>query len=520
LPAERFHTAKKRLAKWPRWWRRSYDRWASVASSSSFHAAAFAFLVWIASYHGNTVRDRDSVMSHATASVASQGPEDPDGLDGADLLTSFGNEPNAENLASQAFQAESTMPLAQPGKGGDIALPGGFSGLELSPTIPSGQPTENGIGLGAGNEVPQGLGGDGPSGKGFPFPGGGLGGRNNDTRAKLALKRGGSKESEGAVEKGLKWIVNHQRPDGSWHFEHRFDGVCQECDNPGTFAPTTAATGLALLPLLGAGNTHKEGRFQAAVDKGLYYLQRKLQITPDGGDLREGNMYAQGIATIALCEAYAMTGDGALKANAQSAVDFICYAQDHHGGGWRYTPGEPGDTTVLGWQLMALKSADLAGLRVPSPTIFLTKKFLDGVQKEYGSEYGYQSKGDKQTTTAIGLLCRMYTGWKRDERGLQLGVARLAKLGPDGKDLYFDYYAAQVLCHYGGPKWERFNQQLRDWLVQSQSNTGHEAGSWFNKDDVHAEVGGRLYCTTMALMTLEVYYRYLPLYEDNVLRDF
>ena len=111
---------------------------------------------------------------------------------------------------------------------------------------------------------------------------------------------------------------------------------------------TTAATAIALLPFLGAGYTHTEGEYQDLVDRGLYYLVRRSLRTPNGSDLQEGTMYAQGLATIALCEAYAMTEDPGLKGYAQGAIDFVCYAQDRKGGGWRYTPGEPGDTTSLG----------------------------------------------------------------------------------------------------------------------------------------------------------------------------
>ena len=120
------------------------------------------------------------------------------------------------------------------------------------------------------------------------------------------------------------------------------------------FTSTTGATGLALLAFLGAGYTHKDGPYQSEVEKGLYYLTSQMQLSDDGGDLGEGvgyAMYPHAIATLALCEAYAMTGDETLKFPAQFAVDFIVHAQ-HEAGGWRYHPRDPGDTTVTGWQVI------------------------------------------------------------------------------------------------------------------------------------------------------------------------
>jgi hypothetical protein len=232
--------------------------------------------------------------------------------------------------------------------------------------------------------------------------GGGFEGRASDRRGDLVRDGGGSAESEAAVARGLNWLAAHQRADGSCN------GYCR---HPGTFPSTTGSTGLALMAFLGAGHTHQAGEHRAVVSKGLYYLCGRMVMTPEGGDLQEGSMYAQGIASIALCEAYAMTKDPSLRSYAQSAIDFIASAQDIKGGGWRYTPGQPGDTTMLGWQLMALKSGQLAGLVVPSPTIALVEKFLDSVETDYGAGYGYLAPEKGPTTTAIGLLCRMYTGW-------------------------------------------------------------------------------------------------------------
>jgi len=348
--------------------------------------------------------------------------------------------------------------------------------------------------------------------------GGGLEGRSPEARARLAGTKGGTRRSEEAVERGLNWLVAHQLQDGSWNFNHHKSFCRGLCRNPGTVPSTTGATAISLLAFLGAGYTHLDGEHRQAVRDGLYYLGRRALLTPHGADLQEGTMYAQGLATIALCEAYAMTNDPGLRDLAQRAIDFIDYAQEKKGGGWRYTPGEPGDTTVTGWQLMALKSGQMAKLRVPSPSLFLAGRFLDSVQCEGGAQYGYMSPEPRETTTAIGLLCRMYGGWGRSNPALQQGVAYLSRWGPSEDNVYYNYYATQVLYHWGGSDWARWNGKLRDHLIATQATAGHEAGSWYFSGG-RADRGGRLYTTAMTVMTLEVYYRYMPLYGEEAVDD-
>src|SRR5205823_4456771 len=92
-----------------------------------------------------------------------------------------------------------------------------------------------------------------------------------------------------------------------------------------------------------------------------------------------GGMYAHGLAAIAMCEAYGMTSDPVLRGSAQRAIDFIRAAQSDNGG-WRYQPREGGDTSVVGWQVMALKSGQMAGLIVDdsrNPTLARASRWLD-----------------------------------------------------------------------------------------------------------------------------------------------
>lgn len=367
-------------------------------------------------------------------------------------------------------------------------------------------------------------------------------GRGRAARTSLIRKHGGSQASEQAVADALNWFAQHQNPDGSWSLVHnrhkcngRCDHACSTRPRPGrdNYTDTLrSATGLALLPFLGAGQTHKQGQHRRVVDRGLkalVALGAREEGEPGLSWRDRGNMYAHGIAAIALCEAYGMTRDRSLREPAQAAVDYIVAAQ-HPAGGWRYQPRASGDTSVTGWQVMALKSAYLAQLNVPTPVITKAVEFLDRMQHDEGARYAYARETNVDglrrpsiTMTSVGLLCRMYTGWDRTQPALNRGVGLLASRPPSPNNYYYNYYAAQVLFQHTGGRgreWRTFNRALRDQLVARQTKTGHAKGSWY-VDGPHSDLGGRVYLTSLATMTLEVYYRYLPIYgSDAVEKEF
>ncbi len=334
---------------------------------------------------------------------------------------------------------------------------------------------------------------------------------------------GGQPCTEYAVRLALEWLARHQSSEGNWSFKD-YKSRCSDasCSGPGIVDADAAATAMGLLPFLAHGETHKTaGKHARVVANGLIWLVRHQK--PDG-DLSAGaasQMYAHALATIALCEAYGMTGDKHVGTAAQAAVGFIEAAQNRQTGGWRYHPGEEGDTSVVGWQVMALKSAEMAGLKVDHASLELAARFLDSVAKGYhGGQYSYQPGGDATPTmTAVGLLCRQYLGAKRDDPlmtdGTQYLLAHLPE--PGFHNLYYWYYASLVMHNIYYQPWDTWNRKMKRLLVQSQDVDAHccARGSWDPNGPVKDQWGGhggRLMMTSLSALTLEVYYRYLPLY--------
>jgi hypothetical protein len=345
-------------------------------------------------------------------------------------------------------------------------------------------------------------------------------GRDPRIRSQMVQHEGGTPESEAAVANGLRWLSRHQHESGAWGLRSfpEADACKGRCIDAGNIESHIAATGMALLPMLGAGQTPTLGIYKEHVKRGLAYLIEKQK---SDGDLRTsaGNMYAHGIASIVLCEAYALTGDEQFRKPAQRAIDYIVAAQ-HNRGGWRYSPKQEGDLSVTGWQLMALQSARSAGLNVPEKTFTKLQRFMDEVQAgEQGGLYCYiVGRAPDNAMTAEGLLCREYLGWDKEHPGLKEGTKYLLDHLPrkDNHNIYYWYYGTMAMHHLGGEPWQKWNSAVREALIDSQELVGHEAGSWrptggaIHGHDVSQ--GGRLYVTALAICTLEVYYRHLPLY--------
>jgi hypothetical protein len=377
---------------------------------------------------------------------------------------------------------------------------------------------------------------------------GGFGGRSGATRVKMLAEGGGNDRSEKAVADGLKFLALHQHADGHWSLndfaKHARTAplpagkvVPDNSQSNTTQANNTAATAFGLLPFLAAGITHKPPKKKPQIDysKGVglaikYLINKQSKSGSDRGYYGEG-MYAHGLATIAMCEAFGLTSDPLVKSSAQLAINYIIAAQ-HEGGGWRYTPRQAGDTSVTGWQLMALKSGQMAGLTVPRPALKKVEKYLDscetagkGSSIDKGGGYGYvPGAPETPTMTAVAALCRQYLGVSPRNASLLASVKKIRQVPPGAGAIYYEYYATQVMHHMGGDAWQFWNLGpdgsgkggIRDTLIAKQ-DTGAggrpgQVGSWTGS----AHVGGRLGATSLSLLSLEVYYRHLPLYRRDM----
>ena len=219
-------------------------------------------------------------------------------------------------------------------------------------------------------------------------------------------------------------------------------------------------------------------------------------------------------------ELYGMTQDSWLRGPAEKAVKY-CVDSQHREGGWKYQSPPGSDTSVTGWILMGLQSARMARLDVPQKTLDNVSKYLDSAaSNDDMSRYGYFGGAEaRPSMTAEALLCRQYLGWKQDNEALVAGVEYL--LGgrnlpsTDDENVYYWYYATQVMHHIEGDYWKKWNGVMPGILTKSQETVGRERGSWDPRQDRWGGLGGRLYQTCLSVYILEVYYRHLPIYRSN-----
>lgn len=367
--------------------------------------------------------------------------------------------------------------------------------------------------------------------------GGRFGGKKNLVRA-----GGGGAKTESAVLAGLIWLKNHQDPGGFWDSDN-FMAQCKgnTCSGPGKEWTDMGQTGLAMLAFLGAGNTHRVGRFKDQVRDGLKYM--KENQTPDGclGPQEKGThyMYNHTIAALALTEAYEVSGRSPLlKAPVQSAIDYMTNAQNP-GLAWRYEPQSgDNDSSVSGWAVMALKSAKMAGFTIPPESFEGARSWYDSVTDEAYYRAGYMKKGDpgarmqglegkyatSEAMTAVAMTARVFMGEDPTKSPYIKGGANLLSQslpewdtgnGTESKiDYYYWYYGTLAMFQVGGEFWKAWNTKMKKAIVESQNTKGCENGSW-EPIDAWGTEGGRVYGTATNVLSLEIYYRYAKVFKGS-----
>jgi len=312
-----------------------------------------------------------------------------------------------------------------------------------------------------------------------------------------------AKAVERAILKALRWLKAAQNDNGSWG------------NNPKS-AGDVAHTGLALLTFLAHGDTPQSKEFGATVEKGINWL--KSQQTADGHF--SPNPYMHGIATYAISEAFGMTRIPELRETMDKAAGVIIEGQQKPGGGWDYSynKGPRRDTSVSAWQVQALKSAVIAGCTVPGlkEAMEMAVKDLKGIQDYASGRFGYSNKGaGSWAMTGAGVLCLQMLGNGRDNETLQ-GLKALQAYTPkweEGGDwaLYGMYYITQAKFQESDASFKAWNLIFAPLYCKHQN----EDGSWSAMKKSNEEGQGAVYCTTLAALTLQVYYRFLPSYKGS-----
>lgn len=330
--------------------------------------------------------------------------------------------------------------------------------------------------------------------------------RQKENRDRVLKRLGGSDETEAAIGRALDWFSAHQEDDGRWS--------CRR--HGGEDGHDNAMTGFAMLCYFGWGARHDQaGPYQEPLTRAVNWLAGRVGKDGDLTGGQKNGMYDQGIATMALAEAYGLTQDPALYEPLRRATMFIIRAQNEDHGGWRYRPGSTdGDTSVVGWQVMALTSARMAGIRVPEEPFDRARKWLDRVAGgRHRGLYGYTSGKATHTMTAEGMFCQQLMGLRPEDRRMIEAAEYLKTSLPDPRRpaFYYWYYGCLSLYQHQGPAWEMWNQEMKKTLLGMQVRKGAGAGSWPAKGQF-APRGGVVMSTAMATLSLEVYYRYLPMY--------
>jgi hypothetical protein len=350
----------------------------------------------------------------------------------------------------------------------------------------------------------------------------------------LASERGGSSQTEEAVKSALAWLAVNQSKNGSWDaskFGAGEERVVLGHDRHGAGANAdTGVTGLAVLAFLGSGNSHLHGSYRNEVAGALEFLRQRQRA--DGSLFGDAELYARmychSMATLAACEAYAMTRDRRLDPMCRAAVSYSLAMQHPSDGGWRYRRGDTGDTSQLGWVLMALKSAQLAGIEVPDVTWTRAERFLRRVKRgEHGGLAAYRPDGPpSRTMTAEAWFCHQLLqadrGGSINPSAIREAVSSLERElpTPSNRNLYYWYYATLALQqnHRNSPEdsesWDSWNHALTTALIATQESDG----SW-DANTVWGGYGGKVYTTSLSALCLEVYYRYNPTTDDRELAD-
>lgn len=302
-----------------------------------------------------------------------------------------------------------------------------------------------------------------------------------------------SPETEAAINKGLKWLLDQQRPDGS--IGERFP---------------VASTSLALMAFMVQGSFPEKPPFGDPLKRALNYLLSPRRTSGFLGS----SMYEHGLATLALSEAWGMSSrKDEIRETLKKAVHVIVKAQNPEGG-WRYQPdGKDADVSATVMQAVALASAQEAGIAVPEETIQNAIKYVKSCAVKNGG-FMYQAKpgqGAGFARTAAGVLS-LYMCGQRDcpeaQQGLNYLLSQNVKKFEQAEHYFYaHYYSMQVMYQAGDEHYQSWYPKIRDALLARQDSDGSFLAG--GRGESHAPAAD----TAFAILILGVPYRFLPIYQ-------
>ncbi|MCO6436703.1 MAG: PD40 domain-containing protein [Phycisphaerae bacterium] len=325
-----------------------------------------------------------------------------------------------------------------------------------------------------------------------------------------AMGNDGQSKVEDATAMALRWLADHQSRDGHWD-GRTFDANCGRCGGEATVDTNVALTSMSILSFQAAGHDHlRPGPFRRMLARSLDWLL--VQQSQEGEFGADESLYSHALATLALGEALAMTGDPALRNPLEGAVRFLESSSRSSEAGWSAKEGEPPDTAVLGWVVHALSVAQTAGVNPAPESLDRAAQWLSRVSsRTQPGEYGFQpDRGLTTAMTAEALFTQQLLGRRPDEPLMRASASLIMHEPPDWKrepNTYLWYFASMALQQHSGEGPLQWISAATRELIENQRKQGPARGSW-DPIGQWSQTGGRVYQTALCVLILQTPWRY------------
>ncbi len=292
---------------------------------------------------------------------------------------------------------------------------------------------------------------------------------------------------ERMYKRGLDWLAKNQQSNGAFS---------------DSYGSQPGVVGLAILAFLAHGEDPNYGPYNRHIKRGLKFIMTQQQAS----GYIQSSMYNHGFATLALAEAYGQVDDPKLGKALEKAVKLLLNSQASNSySAWRYqSSSRDADTTVSGACMVALIAARNAGIEIPESSIKKALEYYRTCQSTEGG-FGYTSPSSSRgPTSAIGTLV-FALARKRKSAAYKAAISFLSSGSGNSSNYYqyyYLYYASQAFFHSTPKNWSNFNKTNMAQLESAQQSDGSWRGSH-----------GTAFCTSGALLSLALNYRFLPIYE-------